>query len=73
MSAITITETIHGRTYVIIASPVGPDRWRAEVSRTPGVTTSLMPFYGDTPDAAAGRLAGWLERAGNRNGSRPGV
>jgi hypothetical protein len=73
VNAITFTETIHGRTYVIVTSPVGPDRWRAEVARTPGVTTSLMPFYGPTPDAAAGQLAVWLERAGNRSRTRPGV
>ena len=73
VNAITFTEIIHGRTYVIVTSPVGPDRWRAEVARTPGVTTSLMPFYGPTPDAAAGQLAGWLERAGNRSRRQPGV
>ena len=73
MNAITFTETINGRKYVIVASPVGPDRWRAEVSRTPGATTALMPFYGPTPDAAAGQLAGWLQRASNRTTGRPGV
>lgn len=25
-----------------------------------------MPFYGTTPDDAAGRLTGWLTRAGSR-------
>lgn len=66
MDVVTFTEIINGRSYVIVALPVGPDRWRAEVSRTPGTTTALMPFYGPTPDEAARQLAGWLQRAGSR-------
>jgi hypothetical protein len=66
VNAITFQETIHGRSYVIVVLPVGPGRWRAEVSRTPGATTALMPFYGQTPDEAARQLASWLERAGSR-------
>ena len=66
MDIVTFTETINGRSYVIVALPVGPDRWRAEVSRKPGTTTALMPFYGPTPDEAARQLAGWLQRAGSR-------
>ncbi len=66
MDVVTFTETINGRSYVIIVLPVGPNRWRAEVSRKPGTTTALMPFYGQTPDEAAKQLAGWLLRAGSR-------
>jgi len=73
VSAVTFHETIHGRSYVIVVHPVGPSRWRAEVSRTPGATTSLMPFYGQTPDEAAQHLAGWLERAGIRAPKTMGV
>ena len=73
VNTVTFTETINGRPYVIVASPVGPNRWRAEVARTPGATTALMPFYGTTPDDAAGRLAGWLHRAGTRSAGRSGV
>jgi hypothetical protein len=54
---------INGRAYVIEVSAVGRDRWRAEIARTPGNTTALMPFYGTTPDEAAERLSGWLTRA----------
>jgi hypothetical protein len=57
-------ETINGRSYVIEVRPVGRDRWRAQISRLPGATTALMPFYGATPDEAARSLSGWLTRAG---------
>lgn len=66
LSPVRITQTIHGRSYVIEVRPVARDRWRAQVARTPGGMTSLMPFYGTTPDDAAGRLTGWLTRAGSR-------
>jgi hypothetical protein len=56
-------ETINGRAVVIEVSAVGRDRWRAQIARTPGRTTALMPFYGTTPDAAAQQLASWLTRA----------
>jgi hypothetical protein len=59
-------ETINGRPYVIEVLPVARDRWRAQISCTPGGTTALMPFYGPTPDEAARRLALWLARAGAR-------
>ena len=29
-------------------------RWRANIVRIPGVPAALMPFYGETPDEAAG-------------------
>ena len=61
-SPVRITQTINGRTYVIEVRPVG-DRWRAQVVQRPGGMTSLMPFYGTTPNDAAGMLAGWLARA----------
>ena len=61
---IRTTHMIHGRSYVIEVRPVARDRWRAQIARTPGGMTSLMPFYGTTPDDAALQLAGWLDRAG---------
>jgi len=64
VNTVRIEHTIHGRSYVIEVQPVGADRWRAQISRAPGGMTSLMPFYGPTPDAAANQLAGWLNRAG---------
>lgn len=64
MNIVKITETINGRECVIEVLAVGRNRWRAQIARTPGGTTALMPFYGPTPDEAAHLLAGWLERAG---------
>jgi hypothetical protein len=63
VNIVRFNETINGRPYVIEVSPVGHDRWRAQIARTPGGTTALMPFYGATPDAAAQQLAVWLTRA----------
>lgn len=56
-------QTIGGRLYQIEVSSVGRDRWRAQIVRAPGVCTAMMPFYGATPDAAAGQLGAWLELA----------
>lgn len=56
-------ETINGRSFVIEVLPVGRDRWRAQIAGTPGRTTALMPFYGQTPDEAAHLLSDWLTRA----------
>jgi hypothetical protein len=64
VKTVRITHTIHGRSYVIEVRAVSGDRWRAQIARAPGGTTSLMPFYGPTPDEAAQHLAGWLDRAG---------
>jgi hypothetical protein len=64
VNTVRITHEIHGRSYVIEVRPVAADRWRAQIARAPGGMTSLMPFYGPTPDAAATQLAGWLSRAG---------
>lgn len=56
-------EVIEGRTFRIEVSPVGRDRWRAQILRAPGVPTAMMPFYGPTPDAAARLLSEWLALA----------
>lgn len=52
--------TIAGRSYVIEVQEVATGRWRAQMARLPGMPTSLMPFYGVTPEAAAGELCRWL-------------
>jgi hypothetical protein len=51
---------IAGRTYVIEVSPVSSTRWRAQMARLPGMPTSVMPFYGVTPEEAARALTAWL-------------
>lgn len=61
-------ETINGRDYLIEVSPVGHDRWRAQIVRTPGGSSALMPFYGMSPDEAAQHLSDWLARV-----AMPGV
>src|SRR5437868_6839536 len=53
-------QKIAGRTYQIEVSPVAASRWRAQIARRPGMPTSLMPFYGQTPDEAARELGKWL-------------
>ena len=53
-------EIIAGRTYQIEVSPVSASRWRAQIARRPGMPTSMMPFYGQTPDEAAQQLSKWL-------------
>jgi hypothetical protein len=53
-------ELIAGRLYQIEVSAVNPSRWRAEIARTPGMPTALMPFYGPTPEEAAHQLSRWL-------------
>jgi hypothetical protein len=58
-------ETIGGRAYLIEVTPVS-NRWRAQLCRTPGVPTAMMPFYGQTPDEAARQLANWLALAHRR-------
>ena len=59
-------ESIGGRTYVIEVTPVS-NRWRAQICRTPGMPTALMPFYGTTPDEAARQLSNWLTLANRRS------
>jgi hypothetical protein len=56
-------ETINGRAYVIEVAQVAADRWRAQLVRTPGGSSALMPFYGQTPDEAARQLTKWLTLA----------
>jgi IS1 family transposase len=51
---------------LIEVAAVARDRWRAYIVRIPGVPTALMPFYGHTPDEAAGHLRRWLARAHER-------
>lgn len=53
-------EVINGREYRIEVSSVGLGRWRAQIARVPGGSAALMPFYGKTPDEAAGELSRWL-------------
>jgi hypothetical protein len=55
-------ETIGGRAYHIEVTPVS-NRWRAQIARTPGLPTAMMPFYGSTPSEAAQLLARWLTLA----------
>ena len=59
-------ESIGGHAYLIEVAAVAHDRWRAYIVRIPGVPTALMPFYGQTPDEAAGQLRNWLTRAHDR-------
>jgi hypothetical protein len=65
MSTVThrFEKEIGGQLYVIEASPIHADRWRAQIARRPGMSSALMPFYGATPDAAATRLVQWLSLA----------
>ena len=58
-------ETIGGRAYLVEVMPVG-NRWRAQLLRSPGVPTAMMPFYGPTPDEAARQLTDWLALAHRR-------
>jgi hypothetical protein len=66
-----VEESIGGRLYLIEASPVGTDRWRACIVKMPGVPTALMPFYGATPDEAVQHLSAWLTRAHERAAGTP--
>ena len=58
-------ETIGGRVYHIEVTPVS-NRWRAQLRRSAGVPTAMMPFYGTSPDEAASQLAKWLALAHRR-------
>ena len=63
MNVLHFEEIINGRAYLIEVSPVGVDRWRAQIVRTPGGSAALMPFYGESPDEAATQIFSWLSRA----------
>ena len=58
-------ETIGDRVYQIEVTAVS-NRWRAQLRRTAGVPTAMMPFYGTSPDEAARQLAQWLTLAHSR-------
>jgi hypothetical protein len=53
-------EEIAGRMYYIEVSAVSAERWRAQIARLPGMSASMMPFYGPTPEGAAQELSKWL-------------
>jgi hypothetical protein len=53
-------EHIAGRTYLIEVRPVSRERWRAQIARRPGLHSSMMPFYGATPEQAVRELSRWL-------------
>ena len=63
MSAQRYERAINDRRYVVEATLVDPDRWRAYLVGVPGGPTALMPFYGETPEQAVERLADWLALA----------
>lgn len=63
VSAQHFERAINDRRYVIETVPIDPDRWRACLIDVPGGPSALMPFYGETPEQAAGRLADWLALA----------
>jgi hypothetical protein len=63
---------IGGRSYQIEVTPVG-NRWRAQLRRLVGTPTALMPFYGSTPEEAAGQLTQWLVLAHSRQTTAPGL
>jgi hypothetical protein len=65
-------ETIGGRAYEIEVTPVS-NRWRAQLRRTAGMPTAMMPFYGTTPEDAARLLAQWLTLAHRRQSPAPPV
>jgi hypothetical protein len=66
-------QSIAGRAYVIEVLPVSATRWRAQIARLPGMPTSLMPFYGATPEDAARELTNWLSLVSAAPGVQPRV
>ena len=64
-------ETIGGRVYQIEVTAVS-NRWRAQLHRTAGMPTAMMPFYGGSPAEAARQLTQWLTLAhGRMRASQP--
>ena len=63
MDAQRFKQTINGCPYIIEATLVDTDRWRAYLVNLTGGPTALMPFYGSTPVEAAELLEGFLTRA----------
>jgi hypothetical protein len=63
-------QDIAGRLYQIEVTLVG-NRWRAQLRRTAGMPTALMPFYGSTPQEAAEQLTKWLTLAHRRQPASP--
>jgi hypothetical protein len=72
VTVLRFDETIGGRAYHIEVMPVS-NRWRAQLCRTPGLPTAMMPFYGATPDEAARLLAKWLTLAHGARKEPPGL
>ena len=68
VSAHRFERAINGRRYVIEATPVDPDRWRAYLMSAPGGPAALMPFYGETPEQAVEHLYDWLALAHRPHG-----
>jgi hypothetical protein len=64
-------EIIDGRPYHVEVTRVS-NRWRAQLRRTQGMPTALMPFYGQTPDEAARLLIKWLALAHRRDATAHG-
>ena len=61
-SALTLLGVMIGvSTVMAMASIV--EGIRAQIVRTPGGSSALMPFYGVSPDEAAEHLSAWLTRA----------
>ena len=63
-------EQIAGRTYQIEVRPISSTQWRAQIARLPGMPTSMMPFYGATPEQAVRELSRWLALVYNGNTSQ---
>ncbi len=63
MSVQRFERAINDRRYVIEATPVDSDRWRAYLVNVAGGPAALMPFYGETPEQAVDHLADWMALA----------
>ena len=63
MTAHCFERIVNERVYVIDVTLVDPGRWRAFLTSGTGGPTAMMPFYGETPEAAAQQLTDWLTLA----------